>query len=90
MTNANALPRVYVPWRVETVEDDQERLEKMADLGFDPRHVAYVETPLDLPSHCEGTAKIVGEIPTRVTVSLDMETPGLVVLADLWDKGWKA
>jgi uncharacterized membrane protein YfhO len=32
----------------------------------------------------------VEEIPTRVTVSVRMETPGLVVLADLWDKGWRA
>ena len=30
------------------------------------------------------------EIPTRVTLSVRMETPGLVVLADLWDKGWQA
>ena len=37
-----------------------------------------------------GQADIVAEIPTRVTVSVRMETPGLVVLADLWDKGWKA
>ena len=90
MTSANALPRVYVPWRVETVADDEERLKKMANRGFDPGRVAYVETPLDLPNPCEGTAKIVDEIPTRVKVSLNMKTRGLVVLADLWDKGWNA
>ena len=90
MASANALPRVYVPRRVETVADDKERLEKMADRGFDPGRVAYVETPLDLPNPCEGTAKIVNEIPTRVKVSLNMKTRGLVVLADLWDKGWNA
>ncbi len=88
---ANALPRVYVPWRVETIEDDKERLAQMADLGFNPAHVAYVEhAEVDFPTLCEGTAEIVDEIPTRVTVSLDMKTPGLVVLADRWDKGWNA
>ena len=90
MINRNALPRVYVPWRVETVEDDKERLEKMAAGASIPRHVAYVERRSSCRPRAEGTAEIVDEIPTRVTVSLDMKTPGLVVLADLWDKGWNA
>ena len=30
MTNPNALPRVYVPWGVETIEDDQAHLDRMA------------------------------------------------------------
>jgi hypothetical protein len=90
MTNREALPRAYVPQQVETIQDDADRLEMMASPGFDPRRVAYVETPITLPSRCKGTAVIVDEIPTRVTVSLDMDTPGLVVLADLWDQGWNA
>jgi hypothetical protein len=90
LTNPNVLPRAYVPGRVETVADDKERLEKMASRDFDPRRVAYVETSSKLPSDCKGTAEITGEIPTRVTLSLDMKTPGLVVLADRWDVGWNA
>ena len=46
LENNSALPRVYVPERVETIADDQERLRKMASPQFDPRQVAYVETPL--------------------------------------------
>jgi hypothetical protein len=61
LTNPNALPRAFVPERLETIVDDAERL-----------------------------AEIVDEIPSRITVSLDMQTPGLVVLANLWDKGWSA
>jgi hypothetical protein len=90
VTNRFALPRPYVPERVETVADDKERLAKLADEHFDPRRVAYVEEPIDLPSTCRGSAKIVEEIPTRIKMSLDMQTPGLVVLADLWDAGWHA
>jgi uncharacterized membrane protein YfhO len=52
--------------------------------------VAYVESPVSLPPVCRGEARIAAEIPTRVTLSLQMETAGLVVLADLWDKGWRA
>ena len=90
LINHAALPRAFVPARVETVPDPNERLWKMGAPQFDPRAVAYVESPVNLPDSCRGSAKIVGEIPTRVTVSVQMETPGLVVLADLWDKGWRA
>ena len=66
------------------------RLAKLAAEDFNPRAVAYVESPVNLPGPCRGAASIVAEIPTRITVSVQMETPGLVVLADLWDKGWQA
>lgn len=90
LVNRNALPRAYVPQRVETVEDSQERLRHMAGMDFEPWKVAYVETPVDLPGLCRGSAEIVDEVPCRITVSVGMQTPGLVVLADLWDKGWNA
>jgi hypothetical protein len=90
LVNREALPRAFVPHRVETVTNDRERLDKLTAPQFDPREVAYVETPVDLQEPCRGSAEIVAEIPTRVTVSVHMETPGLLVLADLWDNGWRA
>lgn len=90
LTNTNALPRVFVPHSVETVEDDVQRLAKLAASDFHPAQVAYVECPVKLPASCRGSASIVEEVPMRVTVSADMVTPGLVVLSDLWDGGWKA
>jgi hypothetical protein len=90
LVNHTALPRVFVPQHVEVVTNEHERMEKLMSPQFDPRAVAYVESPPRLPNSCRGQAEIASEIPTRVTVSVRMETPGLVVLADLWDKGWKA
>jgi hypothetical protein len=90
LTNRRALPRAYVPERVETVKDDQQRLAKLAAEYFQPGEVAYVEERVQLPAACRGSAEIVEEVPTRVTLSLDMKTAGLVVLADLWDVGWNA
>jgi hypothetical protein len=90
LVNSNALPRTFVPHRVETATEDKARLAKLAAEDFNPREVAYVESPVDLPSPCRGSASIVEEIPMRVRVAVQMETPGLVVLADLWDKGWQA
>jgi hypothetical protein len=90
LVNSNALPRVFVPKSVETVSNDREELEKLTSPQFNPANVAYVETPVDLPAACRGVAQITNEIPTRVMISVRMETPGLVVLADNWDKGWRA
>jgi hypothetical protein len=90
LTNPAALPRAFIPRRVETVIDDYERLGKLASAQFDPRAVAYVESFVSLPGECRGETEISTEIPTRVTVSVKMETPGLLVLSDLWDKGWHA
>jgi hypothetical protein len=90
LVNSNALARTFVPRRVETVSEDGARLAKLGAEGFNPREVAYVESPVDVPATCRGAASIVDEIPTRIRVSVQMETPGLVVLADLWDKGWQA
>jgi hypothetical protein len=90
LANDAALPRAFVPRRVEVVTNDQERLDKLGSSQFDPSAVAYVEEEVSLPTECRGTAEIVSEIPTRVNVSVKMETSGLLVLSDLWDKGWHA
>jgi hypothetical protein len=90
MTNSNALARTFIPRRVEVVPEEKARLQKLASPDFDPREVACVESSVDLPNSCRGSAEIVDEIPTRITVSVRMETPGLVVLADRWDSGWQA
>jgi hypothetical protein len=90
MVNSNALPRAFVPQRVEVATEEEVRLQKLASPRFNPRTVAYVESPVTLPDPVRGTADIVEEIPTRIKVSVQMETPGLVVLADLWDNGWRA
>ena len=89
LANPTALPRAYIPQRVETLTNSLERLRKLTAPSFDPREVAYVESPIDLPGPCRGQADIVEEIPTRVVISAKMQTPGLVVLADLWDRGWR-
>jgi hypothetical protein len=88
--NPRALPRAFVPERVEAVPDPSERLRRMGSPEFDPRKVAFTGAPVDVSGACRGTADVSSETPTRITLSLNMETPGLVVLADRWDKGWRA
>jgi hypothetical protein len=72
------------------VADKDERLRRLSDERFDPRAVAFVEEPVELPATCDGSVIITGDTPQHVTIAADMQTPGLVVLADRWDAGWKA
>jgi hypothetical protein len=90
LENPSVLPRAFVPRRVEAVADAEQTLHKLAAPDFDARQVAYVDGPVSLDGEGRGTAEIVDEVPTRVTVSVDMQTAGLLVLSDLWDKGWRA
>jgi hypothetical protein len=94
--NPEALPRVYVPSHVEVVSPKQPdgvlkcMLAGEAVYAFDPRAVAYVTTDPQLPADCRGTAELVAETPREVRVAVDMQTPGLLVLADQWYQGWNA
>lgn len=90
LINSNALPRAFIPKSVKTATSDGEELETLASPQFNPADVALVETTVELPTLCRGTAQIENETPTHITISAQMETPGLVVLADNWDKGWRA
>ena len=88
--NPRALPRAFVPRRVETASDPTRRLRLLADEAFDPAEVAYVETPVELPEASRGAAAIAEEVPTRVVVEAELETAGLVILSDLFYPGWRA
>ena len=88
--NTNALSRVFIPRRVKVVPDHDERLRELESPNFSARETAFVETPVELPQECRGEAEIQHETPTRVRIEARMKTAGLVVLTDLWDKGWRA
>jgi len=88
--NPKAMPRAFVPQRVETVEVEEDRVAKLASDDFNPREVAYVEDPIELPGQCRGAAEITEENPARVVVRARMETPGLLVLTDRWEHNWHA
>ena len=90
LENPRALPRAFVPRHVEVITNDAERLARIESDDFNPREVAFVEESVTEPSVIEGSAEITHEVPSRIDVSVEMKTPGMVVLADLWDKGWSA
>ena len=86
------LPRAYVPRHITVEPQPARQLVRVAADDFDPREVAYVDQPLETPLNdarpIVGKAKIVGDLPCEVTIDVDMETPGVLVLADMWFPGW--
>ncbi|HXF10511.1 MAG TPA: hypothetical protein VN625_06970, partial [Desulfuromonadaceae bacterium] len=90
MENPSALPRAFIPARLEATVDDRDELSKIVAPDFDPSQVAYVETTGTLPAAGRGSAAIVRENPVDVLIHARMESAGLLVLADSWNPGWKA
>jgi hypothetical protein len=88
--NELAMARTFVPQTVQVVDEDQQLMDQLQTVTFDPARVSYVTEHLDLPALSRGTTRIIEETPERVVVEAHMDTAGLVVLADLWDKGWQA
>ena len=85
------LPRVYVPARYERETDPQKTLGRLSQPDFDARQLALVAGNVEPPQQrVRGRATLVEEEPQRLVIDVEMETPGLVVLADLWYPGWQA
>lgn len=85
------LPRPFVPRRVVEIEDPDAHLAQLARPDFSPAAVAFVSGKTGLGGdECRGSARIVNELPCELRIEFDMETPGLVVLSDLWYEGWNA
>jgi hypothetical protein len=91
--NPDALPRAFVVPRA-VVEPDADRvLARLREI--DLRREAVVETAGPAlsalaPEGDPGTARIVSYEPNRVVVESDAPSPGLLVLTDQYDPGWRA
>ncbi|HEV3119995.1 MAG TPA: hypothetical protein VGY58_23240 [Gemmataceae bacterium] len=90
LENSAALPRAFIPRRVQHVPPGGDSLKLLAAPKFNPRETAYVGERVALPDDCRGSAQVVDVTPTHTTVHVDAETPSLVVLSDLYYDGWHA
>ena len=90
--NFDALPRAFVVGRVAECADleTQDRIEQLEKLN--PRKTVQLERDVlaDGPRSEFKSAKIDEYKADRVTVSVELDAPGYLVLADLYHPGWKA
>jgi hypothetical protein len=88
--NDRAMPRAFVPRHVQVIADAKARLHEMTRAEFDPSDVAYVERPIELSHESKGAVEFIQDTYNTLTLRAQMQTSGLVVLADRWDSGWRA
>lgn len=92
LENRAALPRAFVPPSWQVTPDAKARLALLGSRSFDPRSVALLEKSPALAGStpAEGRAEVLEDSGDELTVAVEMKTPGLLVLADSWDAGWRA
>jgi hypothetical protein len=90
LINQAALPRAFVPRRIEVIPDSSSRLRKMTASEFNPREVAYAEISVAVPPEIRGDVQVTGSDPLRVELRAAMSTAGVVALSDRWSPGWRA
>jgi len=93
-----ALPRAFVVPTILTVPDAETSLRTLIDEKFDARRAAIViaEGQTGLPSFdpavtdSGGTCSIITDRLNDVEIEVNTPRPGMLVLNDSWDAGWKA
>ena len=87
--NPDALARPFIPKRVLPNPPREELLARLAADRFDAVAESFVDADLAFDD-VRGTARITSENSQEIVMEAEMETPGLLVLADLWHPGWVA
>ena len=90
----SALPRAWIVHETRQVEPGQ-ALDLLADGTVDPRLVAVIEEeppPLVVPSEAadETVTVLPSKSPDRIRLVVRANAAGLVVLSEVYDRGWRA
>ena len=90
--NPSRIPRARLVTDYRVVGEPRAVMPAMLDPTLDPLRTAVVEQPLDLPRATAAAAEatIVTYQPSRVVVDVETDSPGLLVLTDQYDPGWRA
>lgn len=89
--NHRALPRAWRPTRVLGRKPAEVFEDLRAEVAFDPRTTALVEgAAVKAPAWTPGEAWARTETPSRITVRTRGTGPGLVVVSEAFDPGWRA
>jgi uncharacterized membrane protein (DUF441 family) len=87
--NERTLSRAFVVHSVRAAASGEEALVALEELN--PAMEAVVEGGQALMEEAEpNQAQIVSYSPNRITVEVELATPGLLVLSELWYPGWRA
>jgi len=92
--NLDVLPRAFVVRHARFLETDAEILAALRDEAFDPEREVLLSGQQS-PSQsygddCEDEVRLVSYEPEQVSVEVEMDCPGYLVLTDAYYPGWLA
>ena len=83
------LPRTYAVGTARAADGEEAR-RLLTDPGFDPtREVVAPDVAEDAGPAFSGRSRVVSFRPDRVRLEAELSDPGIVVLVDAYDPGWK-
>ena len=89
--NPSVLPRAFLVYQVEYASSYQQAQEALGLPDFDPLSRVVLEQEASFsPQEGRGTARIREYQPNRVVIETQSETPGILVLTDVFYPGWTA
>jgi hypothetical protein len=92
--NKNYLPRAWVVHQVTQVATPAEVQEKLSSPQFNPAIEAVIEgqlpEPLTQSSELAEKPRFISYTPSASELKVDLPTPGLLVMSDLYYPGWTA
>jgi len=94
--NNAVLPKAWLVPSAVVIADSQQRLATLLNPGFNPRDVALVETPPELPlaqpgtTGSPGSARVDSYTAGKITVQAEVRENSLLVVGDKYYKGWRA
>jgi hypothetical protein len=99
--NPNVLPRAFLARDVRVIPDSRDRLNYLGSAEFDPWLAVLESAPRcaldpaadgECPSNAEGAERveIVSYEPNRVDIRVRTPRNAMLVLSDVWDRGWHA
>ena len=89
--NENVLPRAFVPQTYQVEQDPARVLETLRAPDFNPRQTVLLEQApaINFSGNARGQVNITRYEPQQVLADAVMETPGIIVLSDVFYPGWR-
>ncbi len=92
--NHDALPRAFVLYNAESVQNTEQALARLRDPNFDPRQTIFIEGAPSIQRSDSGLpfqeAKVLERSANTITLEATLDQPGYLVVSEQNFPGWKA
>jgi hypothetical protein len=94
--NKNCLPRAFIVYKNLFIKDEDEILEKLGDVNFNPKEYVILEekpklvqSPDSTVQNLNSSAEIIKYSPLELIINANLKENGFLFLSDTYYPGWK-